>query len=121
MASTNASGTTTLKYGSMKENILGVTAVMSDGSIIKTGCRARKNSAGYDLTRLLIGSEGTLGIITELDVKLSLRPEGVTAVTCWFDSMDDAVQAILELVYTECPSRMELLDKETMKALDGYQ
>ncbi|KAF4137905.1 FAD linked oxidases C-terminal domain-containing protein [Phytophthora infestans] len=91
MVATNASGTTTVKYGNMKTNVLSLTAVMADGRIIKTGSKARKSSAGYDLTRLLIGAEGTLAIVTEVELRLSGVPEAEKAMICSFDTMKDAI------------------------------
>ncbi len=121
MVSTNASGTTTLRYGSMHANVLGLTAVMADGEIVCTGGRSRKSSAGYDLTRLLIGSEGTLAVVTEVTVKLHPHPTSVSAAVCQFDSLASAVDAATATTYVATPARMELLDAVTMQCLDGYQ
>jgi D-lactate dehydrogenase (cytochrome) len=121
MCSTNASGTTTVRYGNMQANVLGLEAVMADGSVIHTGGRARKSSAGYDLTRLLLGSEGTLAIITEVQLKLHPQPEAVSAAVCAFSDLDRAVEAVTAVCSFARPARMELLDKVTMEALDGYQ
>ena len=99
MAATRASGTTTVKYGAMKSNVMGVTAVMADGSIIRTGGRFRKSASGYDLTSLLVGSEGTLGIITEVRLRLHPVPETVIAGVCCFKTLENAVltaQAIIQ-------------------------
>ena len=122
MVATNASGTTTLRYGAMKENVASLQVVMADGSIVEAGGRARKSSAGYDLTRLLIGSEGTLGVVTEVGVRLHPQPEATAAAVCHFETLEGAVGACVGATYTGAmPARMELLDAVTMAALDGYQ
>ena len=121
MVATNAAGTTTLRYGNMASNVLGLTAVLANGDVVRAGGRARKSSAGFDLTRLLIGSEGTLAVVTEVTVKLHPHPTAVSAAVCQFPSLSDAVEAAAATTYVATPARMELLDEVTMGCLDGYQ
>ncbi len=121
MAATRASGTNAVRYGTMRENVLNLTAILSDGTIFKSGNRARKSAAGYDLARLMIGSEGTLGIITELTVRLHGLPEAISAAVVQFPSVDAAVQtAILTIQHAIPVARMELLDEAQMRACIVY-
>ncbi|MDD5250283.1 MAG: FAD-linked oxidase C-terminal domain-containing protein [Rhodocyclaceae bacterium] len=121
MAATRASGTNAVRYGTMRENVLGLTAVLADGRIIKTGSRARKSSAGYDLTRLLIGSEGTLAIITEVTVRLYPIPEAISSVVCAFAGIAAAVKTVIETIQLGVPvARIELLDALAIKAINRH-
>ena len=121
MASTRASGTTAVRYGTMREAVLGLTVVTADGRAVKTGTRARKSSAGYDLTRLFVGSEGTLGIITEVTLRLYGRPEAMAVATCWFESIDAAVDAVIMAVQLGIPlARVELMDETQMDAVNKF-
>jgi len=111
MVATRASGTNAVRYGTMRENVLALTAVMADGSIVHTGTRARKSSAGYDLTRLLVGSEGTLGIVTEVTLRLYGIPEAVRSGVVPFASLEGAVDAVIETIQSGLPiARIEILD-----------
>lgn len=121
MAATRASGTNAVRYGTMRENVITLTAVLADGTIVKTGSRARKSSAGYDLTRLLVGSEGTLGIITELTIRLQGIPEAVSAAMCQFPDVTSAVATVTTIIQSGIPvARAELLDKNTMIAINRH-
>lgn len=121
MSATRASGTNAVRYGTMRENVLSLTVVLSDGRVIKTGTRARKSSAGYDLTRLFVGSEGTLGVITEITVRLYPQPEAVSAAVCAFPSMGDAVRATIETIQMGVPvARVEFLDAVTVRAINRH-
>ncbi len=121
MAATRASGTNAVRYGTMRENVLNVTAVMANGEVIRTGSRARKSSAGYDLTRLMVGSEGTLGIITEVGLRLYGIPESIVAGVCPFPSVEACCQATIQAIQMGLPvARIELVDEEHVKAFNAY-
>src|SRR6185436_14797177 len=115
MAATRASGTTAVRYGTMRENVLGLTVITPDGRIVRTGGRARKSSAGLDLTRLYVGSEGTLGIITEIQLRLYGLPEAVTAAICAFPDLASAIATSTAVLQSGAPiARMEFLNAEQM-------
>nr|WP_309501865.1 FAD-linked oxidase C-terminal domain-containing protein [uncultured Roseovarius sp.] len=121
MASTRASGTTTVRYGTMRDNVMGLEVVTSEGRVIRTGTRARKSASGYDLTGLFVGAEGTLGLITELTLRLHGQPEAISAAVCAFDTVSGAVSAVMDTIQMGLPmARIELMDVASVRAVNAY-
>ena len=121
MCATGASGTNAVRYGTMRENVLGLAVINAEGILLRTGTRARKSSAGYDLTRLLIGSEGTLAVITELTVRLHPLPEATSAAVCHFADVVAAVRTATLVIQSGIPiARCELLDAQAVRAVNRH-
>ncbi len=121
MASTRASGTMAVRYGTMRDNVLGLEVVTPAGEIIRTGSKARKSASGYDLTALHVGAEGTLGLITELTLRLYGTPEAISAAVCAFDSVRDAVACVIDTIQIGLPmARIELMDEASIRAVNAY-
>jgi len=122
MASTRASGTNAVRYGTMRENVVSLTVVLADGRIIKTARRAKKSSAGYDLTRLFVGAEGTLGVITEVTVRLYPVQEAMSAAVCAFDSIDGCTNTVIQTIQAGVPvARCEIVCERSMDAINKYK